>query len=74
LPLLYPNLPKISGEALCERTEKENAPDFLMNSAVRLFLLQHTAKLGGSEVTWKTVLAINPLPLILSPELTIYNP
>jgi hypothetical protein len=36
--------------------------------------LQHTAKRGGSDETWNTVLDMNPLPRFLSPELTINNP
>jgi hypothetical protein len=52
----------------------EKAPDCMMNPAVKLFLLQQAANLGGSAVTWKNVLEIKPLPWVLSPELTMYNP
>jgi hypothetical protein len=40
---------------------------------VRLFLLQAAANLGGSDVTWKTVLEMYPFPFSLFPELTIYS-
>jgi hypothetical protein len=39
-----------------------------------LSLLQHAANLGGSDVTWNTVLDMYPLPRPLSPELIINNP
>jgi hypothetical protein len=47
------------------KTETEKAPEFRIISVVKLSLWHEIASCGGSEVTWKTVLAMYPDFLLL---------